>query len=93
MGEAGSFLMELLKIASINQIRSIKILSVSVADSRKTDDSNVKTQTPPLKYKTEGKKTPMRQQCPLLVKIIVRCYCGSAKSRHVNPQQILKSRE
>lgn len=31
MGEAGSFLMELLKIASISQIRSIKILPVSVA--------------------------------------------------------------
>lgn len=32
MGEDGSFLMELLKIASSNQIRSIKILSVSVVE-------------------------------------------------------------
>lgn len=45
MGEDGSFLMELLKIASSNQIRSIKILSVSVADLSKTEDSKIKTET------------------------------------------------
>lgn len=43
MGEDGSFLMELLKIASSNEIRSIKILSIAVAEKSKTEYSNIKT--------------------------------------------------
>lgn len=40
MGEDGSFLMELLKIACSNQIRSIKILFVAVAAYSKTEALN-----------------------------------------------------
>lgn len=43
MGEDGSFLMELLKIASSNQIRSIKILSRAVAEKSKTRTNNTES--------------------------------------------------
>ena len=48
--------MELLKIATSNQIRSIKILSLSVAEKSKAEDSNVTFETQLLRYKTEAKK-------------------------------------
>lgn len=65
VGEDGSFLMELLKIASGNQIRSIKILRVAVAEQSKTENSNVKTERRVSKYKAEEKFCP---QCPLFVR-------------------------
>ena len=49
MGEGGSFLMELLKIASGNQIRSIKILSVASIDLRTTENSDLSKELPKLK--------------------------------------------
>lgn len=62
MGEDGSFLMELLKIASSNQIRSIKILCIAVAEKSKTEYSNIKT-------KTQHKNTKKKKKCFYNVKI------------------------
>lgn len=45
VGEEGSFLMELLKIASSNQIRSIKILSVAGAEYSKTESLKAEMQS------------------------------------------------
>lgn len=61
MGEDGSFLMELLKIASSNQIRSIKILSIAAAEKSKTEYSEIRTHR---HYKNTKKKEKKSLQCP-----------------------------
>lgn len=74
--EDGSFQMELLKIASGNQIRSIKILSIAVAEKSKTENSNTKTLREQInKHKLVG--------CEVLL-LKLRCQCqGWSISQYV----------
>lgn len=79
MGEAGSFLMELLKIASISQIRSIKILPVSVAGRQRGRGREKSRRFSRKKTQTQLPERKQNEQLWCFVGSAFRVFCASLR--------------